>query len=97
MNGDVDAAFEELGREISRQLNTPMDEHVDHAEQLLNDPDLSAFALVAIRDGGGGTESAAQRVVDPEVVADDDRDAEAVIDAYHEAICHVFDQEVDER
>lgn len=97
MNSDLDAAFEQLGREVAKQMTKSMDEHVDHAEDLLADDDLSAFALVAIRDGDDGTQSVSQRVVDPEIVLDDDRDREAVIDAYHEAICRVFDLEVRDR
>ena len=97
MSADLDAAFEQLGREVADQLTKSMDEHVDHAEELLADDDLTAFALVAIREDEHGTQSASQRVVDPEAVRDDDRDPEAAIDAYHEAICHVFDQEVRDR
>lgn len=97
MSADLDAAFEELGREVAEQLTKSMDEHVDHAEELLADDDLAAFALVAIREDDDGPQSVSQRVVDPEAVLDDDRDPEAVIDAYHEAICHVFDLEVRDR
>lgn len=97
MSADLDAAFEELGREVAGQLTKSMDEHVDHAEELLADDNLTAFALVAIREDDDGPQSVSQRVVDPEVVLDDDRDPEAVIDAYHEAICHVFDLKVRDR
>lgn len=97
MNSDVDAAFEQLGREVAEQITTPIEDHVDAAEDLLKDEDLCAFALVAIRQGDDGTQTATQRVIDPEIVQNDDRDPETVVDAYHDAICHVFDEEVRDR
>jgi len=90
-------AFEELGRAIGAQLTTPLDEHVDSAAETLDDDDLVAFGLVAIRDGEGGLQGASQRVVDPETVRDSDRDPEAVIGDLHDALCQVWDNEVADR
>jgi len=92
-----DEAFAELGRVIARQLTTPLDEHVDSAEAKLNDDDLVAFGLVAIRDGDDGLQSASQRVVDPEVVRESDHDPGDVIGALHERLCDTWDEEVADR
>ena len=92
-----DALFAELGREIARQLGTPMDEHVESATETLEDDDIVAFALVAIRDGEDGVQSGSHRVIDPDVVAESDREPAEVIDLLHGAMCQVFDEEVRER
>jgi len=90
-------AFEEMGRAIAAQLTTPLDEHVDSAEQKLDDDDLVAFGLVAVRDGDGGLQGASQRVIDPERVRESNRDPEAVIGDLHDALCQVWDTEVADR
>jgi len=97
MSERTDEAFAELGREIARQVAGPsLDEHVESAAETLTDDDLVAFALVAIRQDEDGIQGASQRCIDPERVIDAD-DGEAVVDALHEALCQVFDEEVRDR
>lgn len=88
-------AFEELGRAIAEQLETSLEEHVESAEAKLNDDDLVAFGLVAIRDAAVGLETASQRVVDPEVVRESGQDPEQLIDTLHDVLCQTWDEEVD--
>lgn len=95
MSADRDKAFEELGRELARQVAGPsLEEHVDSAEEKLDDDDLVAFALVAIRNGEDGVQAASQRCVDPEVVIESDREGEEIIDALHMKLVDVFESEV---
>jgi len=67
------------------------------AKQKLDDDDLVAFGLVAIRNGPDGVESVGQRAVDPQVVATSDHDAETVIESLHDSLCQTWDEEVADR
>ena len=94
MNDDV---FAELGREIARQLGPSMDDHVESATEALEDEDMIAFAVVGIAEREDGMQAYSQRAIDPERVRESDRDPNEVIDAIHEAVCTVFDEEVRNR
>jgi hypothetical protein len=89
---------EQIGEHIAQALTTPMDEHVESATAKLDDDDLVAFGLVALRDPeDSAVESVSQRVIDPEVVRESDRDPEEVVDIIHSQLCDVWDEEVRER
>jgi len=92
-----DELFAELGREIARQLGPSMDDHVEDATEALEDDDMIAFAVVGIAETGDGTQAYSQRAIDPERVLESDREPEEVVDALHEALCHVFDEGVRQR
>lgn len=87
-----------IGQALDQALGESMDDHVESAKDLLDDDDIVAFGLVALRDPeDSAVQSASQRVIDPEVVRDSNRDAEEVIDIIHTQLCDVFDEEVRER
>lgn len=89
---------ERIGDQIAQALTTPMDGHVDSAKEKLDDDDLVAFGLVALRDPEkGAVQSVSQRVIDPEVVRESDREPEKVVDIIHGQLCDVWDEEVRER
>jgi len=94
---DVDA-FEQLGREIAEQYADATGELIEQATESatekLHDDDLVAFALVAMRDGPDGVETASQRHIDPVTVAESSHDAETVIETVHEGLVRAFDEEV---
>jgi len=92
------AVFEDIGREVARQLvDKSLADHVESAEDTLNDDDLVAFALVAIREGDDGLQGADHRCIDPEVVIESDRDAEVLIDDLHECLVDLFERRIDDR
>lgn len=91
---DKNEVFAELGRAIAEQLGTDRESHVESAIEKLEDDDLVAFGLVAIRDGPEGLQTAGQRCIDPVVVQEDERDPEDVIGALHGTLCNVWDDEV---
>lgn len=95
---DAAQAFEEIGRAIARGMTESMDTHVASAETKLNDDDLIAFGLVAIRrTDEHGLQEVGQRAIDPEVVMDSDHEPEKVVDALHTALCQTWDEEVADR
>jgi len=93
-------AFERLGREIAEQYaesrGVSTEQAVESATGKLHDDDLVAFALVAMRDGPDGVETASQRHIDPATVAESSHDAETVIETVHEGLVRAFDEEVRE-
>jgi hypothetical protein len=91
-----DEVFAHIGREIAKQLGTSMDEEVATAVEKLQDDDVIAFGLVAIREGDDGAERAAHRAIDPAIVRESDRQPEDVIDPLHSALCEIWDSEVAE-
>ena len=93
----TDEVFAELGREIVAQLGPSMDEEVGTAVEKLEDDNIVAFSVVALRETDNGVQSGWQRAIDPERVRESDRDPEEVVEAIHDAMCRVFDEEVRER
>ena len=90
-------AFEEIGKEIARQRNESMDDHVESAAEKLADENLVAFGLVAIREGDDGFEGVSQRAIDPEIVIESDGDGEELVDDLHEELVYLFERGVAER
>jgi hypothetical protein len=94
-------AFERLGREIAEQYvearGETTEQAVESAVEKLTDDELVAFAVVAMRDGPDGVETASQRHIDPVTVAESSHDAETVIETVHEGLVQTFDEEVRER
>jgi len=91
-------AVELLGREIAEQYVDARDESIEQAVESavekLTDDDLVAFALVAMREGPDGVQTASQRHIDPVTVAESDHDVETVIETVHEGLVRTFDEEV---
>jgi hypothetical protein len=91
-------AFKQLGRELVRQWADAQGESIEQttesAIEKLQDDDLVAFALVAMRDGADGVQTVGQRAIDPQVVADSDHDPEDVVETVHEGLVRTFDEEV---
>ncbi|ERJ07481.1 hypothetical protein HLRTI_000524 [Halorhabdus tiamatea SARL4B] len=93
----TDEIFAEIGQTLVEQLGPSMDEEVSSAVEKLEEDDVIAFGLVAIRDGDEGVQSATQRAISPELVQQSDRPAEDVINLLHTKMCAVWDNEVAER
>lgn len=91
-----DEVFAELGQKIADQLGCSMDEKVESAIEKLDDDDIIAFGLVALRKNDG-LESTAQRAIDPEVVNELDHSAEDTISALHKSLCDTWNSELAER
>ncbi|WP_135666630.1 hypothetical protein [Halorhabdus rudnickae] len=89
--------FTEIGRQLAEQLGESIDEEVSSAVEKLEDDDIVAFGLVAIRNGDEGIQSATQRVIDPEVVQESNKPPEEVIDVLHTKLCSVWETEVADR
>lgn len=88
----------QIGQTLDQALDNSIDDHVDSAKEKLDDDDIVAFGLVALRDPeDSAVQSVSQRVIDPEVIRDSDRDADEVIDIIHSQLCDVWDEEVEER
>jgi len=96
MNPDM---AEDIGKQIGQALDKALGERIEDrtegAKEMLDDDDVFAFALVALRDPeDSAVQSGSARAIDPAVVRESDRDAEEVIDIIHSQLCDVFDEEV---